>query len=75
MRNVANALLAAVMLVTPLSAQRGHGAAGSMSRSVTSIGGHANHTAFPRAVFLVRAQIGHVQEAILAHFTKEIASR
>jgi len=29
----------------------------------------------PRAVFLVRAQIGHVQEAILAHFTKEIASR
>jgi len=29
----------------------------------------------PRAVFLVRAQIGHVQEAILAHFAKEIASR
>ena len=52
MRNVANALLAAVMLVTPLSAQRGHGAAGSRSRSVTSIGGHANHTAFPRAVYL-----------------------
>jgi len=52
MRNVANALLAAVILVTPLSAQRGHASGGSMSRSVTSIGGHANHTAFQRAVYL-----------------------
>jgi DNA-binding GntR family transcriptional regulator len=29
----------------------------------------------PRAAFLVGAQIGHVQEVILARFTNEIASR
>jgi hypothetical protein len=52
MRNAANALLAAVILVTPLSAQRGHASGGSMPRSVTSIGGHANHSVFPRAVYL-----------------------
>jgi hypothetical protein len=52
MRNVANALLAVIVLVTLLSAQRGHAPGGSMSRSVTSVGGHANHPAFPRAVYL-----------------------
>jgi DNA-binding GntR family transcriptional regulator len=29
----------------------------------------------PRAAFLVRAQIGNVQETILARFAQEIASR
>jgi len=52
MRNAATALLTAALLVTPLSAQRGHASGGSMSRSVTSFGGHANHTAFPSTVYL-----------------------
>jgi len=52
MRNAANALLAAVILVAPMAAQRGPAFRGSMSRSATSIGGHANRTAFPRSVYL-----------------------
>ena len=52
MRNAANALLAAVILVTPMAAQRGPAFRGSMSRSATSIGGHVNRTAFPRTVYL-----------------------
>lgn len=52
-KQAVSAFLAAVIMVMPMSAQRGHAPAGSMARSVRSFGGRADqHTAFPRAVYL-----------------------
>ncbi len=53
-KQAVNALLAVVILVIPLSAQRGHAPPmGATSRSVTSFGGRAfERGAFPRAVYL-----------------------
>ena len=50
---VINALLAAMILIVPLSAQMARGPGGSMSRGVRSFGVHANPRGpFPSAVFL-----------------------